>query len=220
MSAPVTDPIAAYFDRHPAAYDRQLRLERRALRVAAGLAPPAGGRRVIDLAAGTGALAATLSARGEAPAALTLVDAAPRMLDRARRRVGADATILVADVRAVPLADDSADIVTIGYLLHLLDADARNAVLSEARRLLRPGGVLVAVVHGSPPGRRGRAYRAAWKLAHRVLPGAVVGAGPIDDLAPVIAAAGYEVDASRRVAGVYWSQVVRARNRDGMRAQR
>jgi ubiquinone/menaquinone biosynthesis C-methylase UbiE len=220
MNPTGTDPIVAFFDRRPGAYDRQLPLERRALRAAAGLAQPVGGRRVVDLAAGTGALAAALLSHGQSPSALTLVDASPRMLDRARARLGEAATIIVADARAVPMPDASADIVTIGYLLHLLDADARTAVMAEARRLLRPGGVMVAVVHGSPRGHAGRAHRAAWRLVHRLLPGAVIGGGPMKDLAPIVAAAGFDVEASRRVAGIYWSQVIRARSRDGIRAQR
>ncbi|MGD9573791.1 MAG: class I SAM-dependent methyltransferase, partial [Thermoleophilia bacterium] len=207
----VPDPVVALFDRSPRAYDLQLPLERRALRTAAAFAAPVGGLRVIDLAAGTGALAAAVLALAPPPAALIAVDAAPRMLERARFRLGPGATIVVADARAVPLPDASADVVTIGYLLHLLDARARAQVLEEARRLLRPGGLLVAVVHGSPGGRAGRAYRAAWGLLSRALPGAVIGEGPMHDLAPELATRGFDVEASRRVAGVYWSQVVRAR---------
>ncbi|MGD9696141.1 MAG: class I SAM-dependent methyltransferase [Thermoleophilia bacterium] len=215
-----TDPVAAFFDRRPRAYDRQLLLERRALRTAAAFAHPVGGLRVIDLAAGTGALAAALLAHGPPPATLTAVDAAPRMLERARVRLGPGATILVADARAVPLPDGSADVVTVGYLLHLLAPGARRAVLAEARRLLTPGGLLVAVVHGSPRGTAGRAYHSAWRLVGRALPGAVIGEGPMRDLAPEIGATGLEVEASRRVAGVYWSQVVRARLPDSGRAHR
>ena len=216
----VSDPIAAYFDRRPRAYDRQLALERRALRATAAFAQPVGGRWVVDLATGTGALAAALLALQPPPAALTAIDAAPRMLDRARRRLGARATILVADARAVPLPDASADVVTIGYLLHLLDARARVQVLAEARRLLRPGGVIVVVVHGSPGGRAGRTYRAVWRLLSRALPGAVIGEGPMCDLAPELADSGFDVEASRRVAGLYWSQVVRARRPGRARDQR
>lgn len=216
----VSDPVAAFFDRRPWRYDLQLPLERRALRVAAAMARPVEGMRVVDLASGTGALAAALLASGSPPAALTAVDAAPRMLERARRRLGGRATLVVADVRAVPLADGSADVVTIGYLLHLLDAPARAEVLAEAWRLLRPGGVIVAAVHGAPAGRAGRAYRAAWRMFSRALPGAVIGHGPMRDLAPELTAAGFDVEASRRLGGVYWSQVVRGRRPGRGRAQR
>jgi len=216
----MTDPVASFFDRRPRGYDLQLPLERRALRAAAALAEPLAGARVVDLATGTGALAAALLERAGSVACLTAVDASPGMLERARARLGTSARLVLADVRSVPLPDGSADVVTIGYLLHLLDPGARAGALAEALRLLRPGGRLVAVVHGSPTGRVGRAYRAAWALLSRALPRAVVGYGPMDDLAPCLAAAGLEVEASRRVRGVYWSQVVRARRPEAAPARR
>ena len=207
----MSDPLVDFFDARPEAYDRQLGRERRALRAAAALAGPLTGARVVDLATGTGALAAALLARPDPPAHLTAVDAAPRMLDRAGARLGPPAALLLADVRAVPLPDGAADVVTAGYLLHLLDPPARAAVLAEARRLLRPGGVLVVVVHGSPPGPVGSLHRAAWRLAARLRPHAVVGGGPLPGVAGEVARAGLAVEAVRTVPGVYWSTVVRAR---------
>lgn len=212
----MTDPIVVFFDRRAGTYDRQLVLERRALRVAAAFAGETEGLHVVDLATGSGALAAALGHTGP----LTGVDGSPRMLEQARRRLGPGAVLLEADARRVPLPDGVADLVLIGYLLHLLDSAARAAVIDEARRLLRPGGALIAVVHGSPRGRAGRVYRALWRGVHRIAPGAIVGGGPLADLCPDLVAAGLTVEASRRVAGVYWSQVVRARRPEALSAQR
>ena len=212
----------AFFDRRARSYDLQLPLEGRALRAAASLAEPLGGARIVDLAAGTGAFAAAILNRSPSLRSLTLVDASPRMLERARHRLsraGAEPLFIVADVRRVPLADRCADVVAVGYLLHLLDFESRRHVLDEARRLLEPGGRLVAVVHGSPRGVAGGIYRGAWTAMSRVIPTAVIGNGPMTDLAAAVAAAGFEVDGSRRVPGVYWSEVLRAR-RPGDRAQR
>jgi ubiquinone/menaquinone biosynthesis C-methylase UbiE len=214
IRVPHPDPVVATFDRHARWYDIQLWAERRALRVAAALAGPLAGARVVDLAAGTGGLGAALLERGPPPASLTAVDASPRMLERAQRRLeplGTPLRLIVCDVRSVPLEDACSDVVALGYLLHLLDRDARDRALKEARRLLRPGGVLVAVVHGSPPGGAGRAYRAAWRLAGRLLGRSFIGGGPMTDLVPLLAAHGLEVEAARRVAGIYWSEVARAR---------
>ncbi|MFN8108551.1 MAG: methyltransferase domain-containing protein [Thermoleophilia bacterium] len=208
------DPLVAFFDRRARAYDRQLWLERRALRTAARLAEPLAGARVVDLATGTGALAAALIRRDDRIARLTGVDAAPQMLDRARPRVaplGQRAGLVRGDVRQLPLPDADADVVTIGYLLHLLAPTARAQTLAEALRVLRPGGRLVAVVHGSPPGRAGRAYRGAWRGVSRIVPSAVIGEGPMADLAPVVADAGFRVEATVRLSGLYWSQVLQAR---------
>lgn len=209
----VADPIVAFFERGARGYDLQLPLERSALRVAAALAGPLAAARVVDLAAGTGALARALTRREPEVGGLTLVDGAPRMLERARARlrgVAPGARFIVADVRAVPLPDGCADVVTIGYLLHLIDPSARVRVLSEARRLLRPGGRLVVVVHGSPAGRLGPMYRLAWRLLARLAPRGVVGHGPLRDAARLVDTAAFEVRESRRLPGVYWSQIVAA----------
>lgn len=211
----MSDPLVAVFDRHPAAYDRQLVLERRALRVAAAFAGDITGLRVVDLATGTGALAEAIGGGPGRPASIIGVDASPGMLARARRRLGAGVTLLEADARAVPLPDGAADLVCVSYLLHLVEPPVRAAVLAECRRLLRPDGALVVVVHGSPGGRAGRAYRALWGGLRRIAPGAIVGGGPMTDVRPDLVAAGFVVEASRRVPGAYWSQVVRARRPDG-----
>jgi ubiquinone/menaquinone biosynthesis C-methylase UbiE len=204
--------IVEIFDRHARWYDAQLLLERRALRLAARIAEPLGGARVVDVGAGTGALAAAVVARPGRVAALTLVDGSPAMLARARRRLRASEPsprIVVADARALPLADASADLVTMGYLLHLLGDRDRRSALAEARRVLRRGGRLVAVVHGSPPGRAGRAYRALWRAVGRATPGEAVG-GPMTGLAASLREGGFTVDVVRRLPGIYWSEVVRA----------
>ena len=208
-----TDPIASYFDGRARGYDRQLWLEGPALRAAARLAEPLAGARVVDLAAGTGGLAAALVARETRLAGLVVVDLAPRMLQRAAMRLGTldpTASFLVADARDVPLPDAAADVVTIGYLLHLLPPKDRAQVLAEAFRLLRPDGRLVVVVHGSPPGVAGRIYRAAWCSFARLAPRQVVGQGPMTALASTVTAAGFIVDTSRRIPGLYWSHVLRA----------
>ncbi len=209
----VIDPLVGFFERGARGYDLQLPLERSALRAAASMAGPRAGGDVVDLAAGTGALARAIVRAAPRRRGLTLVDGSPRMLQRARARLrtaAPEARFVVADVRAVPLPDECADLVTIGYLLHLVDPGSRVRVLAEARRLLRPGGRLIVVVHGSPSGPAGPAYRAAWRLLRRVTPRGVVGHGPIADAAHVVASEGFDVRESRKLPGVYWSEVVAA----------
>ena len=209
--AGVGGSLVSYFDRHAWAYDLQLPLEQPALRVAARNAEPLDGVRIVDLAAGTGGLSAALLARSSGPASLTAVDASPRMLARAHRRLESRrprAAFVVADVREVPLPDGCADLVAIGYLLHLLDAVERAAVLREASRLLAPDGRVVAVVHCLVRGRLGRAHGALWRVMTRVSGRSTVGGAPMRDLAPSLRAAGFTVLSSERVPGPYWSQVV------------
>ncbi len=199
---PPAQTLVEYFDHRAGGYDRQLWMERWALATAARLARPAAGARVVDLATGTGALAAAILDRQPRIGGLVAVDAAPHMLERAARRLGVPnprVRLVTADVRGVPLPDGAADLVSVGYLLHLLSPPVRGEVLAEARRLLRPGGRLVCVVHGSPPGRGGAAYRAVWRVLARTRPDAIVGEGPMADLAPVVARGGLVVEASRRI---------------------
>ncbi len=213
----MSDSIASYFDARARSYDRQLWLEGPALRAAARLAEPLAGAHVVDLAAGTGGLSAALIAREARLSRLIVVDLAPRMLERAKMRLGTldpPARFLTADARRVPLPDAVADVVTIGYLLHLLPPSDRKEVLAEAFRLLRPHGRLIVVVHGSPRGIAGRIYRGIWRAFTRLARSEVVGHGPMTGLASLVAAAGFTVNGSRRIPGVYWSHVVRARRSD------
>jgi ubiquinone/menaquinone biosynthesis C-methylase UbiE len=214
--------VVELFERHARWYDAQLVLERRALRLAAALAGPTDGTRAVDVGAGTGALSSALLARSPRVAELTLVDASPSMLARARRRLRdahPEPRFTLADARALPLPAASADVVVMGYLLHLLGDPDRRRALAEARRILVPRGRLVAVVQGSPRGWAGRLYRAAWRAVARPGSGAI-GRGPMVDLAGVVEDAGFTVDVSRRLPGVYWSQVVRAAPADAGRAPR
>ena len=100
----------------------------------------------MDLATGTGLVLRRLAARRIRPREAVGVDRSVPMLGRVGELPAGWSTV-AADVRAVPLPDGWADVVTCAYLLHLLDADDRAGVLAEARRLLapRPSSRLVVV---------------------------------------------------------------------------
>jgi SAM-dependent methyltransferase len=68
-------------------------------------------------------------------------------VDHVRRRHGDTVDTKVADARRLDLADNSVDVVLLlGPLYHLAEADDRVLALSEARRIVRPGGVVHAAV--------------------------------------------------------------------------
>jgi ubiquinone/menaquinone biosynthesis C-methylase UbiE len=78
-----------------------------------------------------------------------LVDASPRLVEVARRRSEAAAhpiaSCRVGDARELPFEDDAvAAVLMLGPLYHLTEAEDRQRALKEARRVLRPGGVLFA----------------------------------------------------------------------------
>jgi demethylmenaquinone methyltransferase/2-methoxy-6-polyprenyl-1,4-benzoquinol methylase len=137
-------------------------------RRAVALAEPHGAD-VLDLATGTADLAI---AAAEAGARRVIgVDFADGMLrvgmDKVRRAGWSDRISLIqADALALPIADAQFDVVTSGFLLRNL-ADLR-AGLVEMRRVLRPGGRMVALEITHPPaGLHGAAL--AWYF-RRVVP--------------------------------------------------
>jgi 2-polyprenyl-6-hydroxyphenyl methylase/3-demethylubiquinone-9 3-methyltransferase len=103
----------------------------------AALVPPAtrAGAVLVDLGCGGGLLAPRVAGKGYHHVGVDLTASA---LGLAR---GHGVTVVRADVGRVPLADGCADVVAAGEILeHVPDLPA---VLREACRLLRPGGLLV-----------------------------------------------------------------------------
>ena len=98
---------------------------------------PSRERTLLDLAAGTGDIGFGWLRAGGGRAILTDVNAA--MLEvGARRGAGGDAAFVLADAEALPIADRSVERVSIAFGLR--NCTHKERVLSEARRVLRPGG--------------------------------------------------------------------------------
>ncbi len=104
------------------------------------------GRRILDAGCGSGPLFAALRDRG---ASVTGIDASAGMLEQARRRLGADADLRVADLASPLLFPDGVfDDVVASLVLHYLKD--WGPTLGELRRLLTPGGrLIVSVDHPS-----------------------------------------------------------------------
>src|ERR1035441_7359657 len=106
------------------------------------LAGHAAGRRILDAGCGSGPLFAALRDRG---AIVTGFDASTKMLELARRRLGADAALQVADLGSpLPFPDGAFDDVVASLVLHYLEDWA--APLAELRRVLTTGGRLIVAV--------------------------------------------------------------------------
>lgn len=84
------------------------------------------------------------------PPILLGVDASPFALACARGWQGPELKCAVADVRRVPLADGSVDVVTCQLLLHHFDEPDVVAILREAARVARRG-ILIADLSRSGP---------------------------------------------------------------------
>jgi ubiquinone/menaquinone biosynthesis C-methylase UbiE len=99
---------------------------------------------VLEIAVGTGRNLARYPPKVQ----LTGVELSPAMLEIARRRAAAlsrDVDLRVGDAQALEFPEDSFDTVVSTLALCSIP-DARRAV-SEAKRVLRPGGILIAVEH-------------------------------------------------------------------------
>src|SRR6202171_1731802 len=101
------------------------------------------GQVVLDLGAGAG-LAVLLSARRVAPAGHAYgVDMTEEMLQLANtnmKKAGVEnATFLKGSIESVPLPDASVDVVISNCVINL--AEDKGAVIDEAFRVLRPGGL-------------------------------------------------------------------------------
>jgi SAM-dependent methyltransferase len=134
------DPVAAQgFAAGAGAYDRgrpSYPAEALALLAAElGLGP---GRRVLDLAAGTGKMTALLAATG---AEVVAVEPVAPMRERLVARLPA-VEALDGTAEAIPLPDASVDAVVVAQSFHWFDAPV---ALAEIARVLRAGGGLAVV---------------------------------------------------------------------------
>lgn len=105
--------------------------------------PPA---RILDVGGGPGAYAFWLAGLGHR---VTLVDAVPLHVEQALRTAalqpGRLEGAVVGDARRLAHADASCDAALLmGPLYHLTERSDRIAALREARRVTRPGGIVVA----------------------------------------------------------------------------
>ena len=106
--------------------------------------PPA---QVLDVGGGPGTYATPLARRGYR---VHVVDPVALHVEQARQAAGADPaadfTAALGDARELAEPEASQDAVLLfGPLYHLTEASHRHRALAEARRVLRPGGRLVAM---------------------------------------------------------------------------
>jgi demethylmenaquinone methyltransferase/2-methoxy-6-polyprenyl-1,4-benzoquinol methylase len=116
---------------------------------------PRDGGHVLDVATGTGLVAAELLARGFD---VTGLDQSPDMLARARARFGPRVELVESSAEALPFDEGSFDHLTVTYLLRYVDDPADT--LKELARVVRPGGILASLEFGVPSG----VARPAWEL--------------------------------------------------------
>jgi ubiquinone/menaquinone biosynthesis C-methylase UbiE len=199
------------WDRAARLYDLQLFFERVAIDQALELAAIGGADRLLDLGTGTGAVLARLAARADAASEAVGVDRSDAML-QAAPDLPRSWRLLRADATALPFPDETFDVVTAVYLLHLLELPARRAVIAEAARVLRPGGRLITVTVCAPRSPALElAFAPAVAIARRSS-GMMAGLRVLDPR-PELMNGGFWVRAARHTGRGYPSLVVLAERR-------
>ena len=134
---------------------------------------PAPGRRTLEVGCGEGRVARDLTRRGHSVVAL---DASPTLAASAAA-ADPDGRYLVADAAALPLENESFDLV-VAYNC-LMDVDDMPAAVAEAARVLQPGRPLCAsVTH--PTADAGR-FQSTEPDASFVIAGSYLGRHRVDE---------------------------------------
>jgi SAM-dependent methyltransferase len=173
------------------------------------------GEEVLDLGSG-GGIDVLLSARRVGPEGRAYgVDMTAEMLDLARANQAkagvTNAEFLEGRIEAIPLPDLSVDVVVSNCVINL-SAD-KDAVFTEAHRVLRPGGrlALADVVADEEPDAELLADHEAWAAC-------LAGAVTRDRYRAQLESAGFttvEIADSHQVADGFWSVFVRAGKQAG-----
>ncbi len=161
--------VRAMFDRIAPRYDAlnrllTLGLDQRWRRLALEAVAAGPGDLVVDVATGTGDVAALAAERG---ARVIGLDSAREMLRGAQRR-RISACLVQGDAERIPLPDGSATVIVCGFSLR--NFVSLPAVLAEMARLLAPGGRLALLDVDVPRSRLVRAGHGVYfgKLVPRI----------------------------------------------------
>lgn len=114
-------------------------------RTFARLAAPRAGQRIVDLAGGTGDVAALLAGPDRD---VTVIDPSEAMMAAGQRRSLAHVRWQLGSAEQLPLADASVDTITIAFGIR--NVTHLDAALAEAHRVLVPGGRFLCLEFSTP----------------------------------------------------------------------
>ena len=117
-------------------------------KMAARVAAPKRGMRVLDVGCGTGA---QLAIYQEAGCEVCGIDLSQSMLRIARTKLSDQAVLTTGDATRMPFPDQAFDLVISSLFLHQLDAGVRSVALEEAKRVVHADGrILLVDFHPGP----------------------------------------------------------------------
>jgi ubiquinone/menaquinone biosynthesis C-methylase UbiE len=144
------------------------------------------GESVLDVGCGTGSLAIAAKRQVGLTGVVHGIDASPEMIARADRkaaRAGFDVVFRNAGAQTLPFGDAQFDAVLTTLVLHHLPRKAREQCAREIRRVLEPGGRVLAVDFAAPTEKERR------PLFHRHRHGHV----DVDEIGALFSGAGFAV---------------------------
>ena len=142
--------------------------------------------RVLDVGCGTGWWLAHLASDPNVSASLHGVELLPARASAAAASVP-DATIELADARALPYEDDSFDLATLFVVLSSMRTPSDAALgLSEAWRVLAPGGVLLVWEPRVPNPLNRSTVLISPRLVRDALPGATLERRTLTVMPPLV----------------------------------
>ena len=147
------EQIEAIYTRLAIVYDAWTwMLERKGLHAALDHADIRDGESILEVAVGSGQVFREVLRRNRngRNVGVDLTDAMLRKTRRKALRTGVPFVLECADARRLPFGDASFDLVLNNNMLGLLPRSEVEPVLAEMKRVLRPGGRLVAVLMSRP----------------------------------------------------------------------
>ncbi len=111
------------------------------------------GQKLLDVGCGTGSLAIVAKAKLGPDGEVHGIDAAPEMIEVARRKAdnaGTDVRFQVGLIEDIPFPDDQFDVALSTFMLHHLPDDLKRKGFAEIYRVLKPGGRFATVDFGAP----------------------------------------------------------------------
>ena len=134
----------------------------------AGLRP---GESVLDVGCGTGTLAIAAKRRVGPRGTVCGIDAAPEMIARAEkkaRKAGAEVRFKNTLAEALPFSTAQFDVVLSTVMLHHLPKKVRQQCVQEIRRVLKPGGRLLAIDFANTAGEERGSFLTSFHRHGRV----------------------------------------------------
>ena len=182
--------VLRLYDRIGPRYDWFAALEGRAKALALEQLDLSPSMRVLDIGVGTGQEHLYIQERISPDGLAFGLDLSSVMLKLCRQRSGAP--LIQADARRLPYPADNFDRLYAAYVLDIIPLSAIPVALGEFRRVLKPGGCLVAISMTEGTSLPSRAVMGAWKVAYRLSPYTCAGCRPLR-LAQMVEAAGMDI---------------------------